>query len=124
MKIYLTCPVRNATPEQVQALEDYVSMLEANGNTVHLPHRDVEQDDPTGGWNICCAHLKAMQECDRVDIFYDETSGGSKFDLGMAWALGKPVYLVDVFVDDGGAAKSYLKVVKIWQCVEFTEDPA
>jgi nucleoside 2-deoxyribosyltransferase len=69
---------------------EVVNGLRMEGHKVHYPPYDVNQDCPTG-LSICEAHLKAMVECDAVILFYDETSGGSKFDLGMAYALNKPI---------------------------------
>jgi nucleoside 2-deoxyribosyltransferase len=110
MQIYLICPVRNCTPEQHDAIASYVAELEAAGHTVHYPPRDVDQDDPTG-YRICCAHRTAMRWADRVDIIWDATSTGSHFDLGMAFALDKPVMVVMALQPDR-EGKSYLKVAQ------------
>jgi nucleoside 2-deoxyribosyltransferase len=113
MYIYVVCPVRNVTKEQTQEIDDYVFMLEREGHRVHYPPRDVNQDDETG-INIVKAHMKAMKAVDRVDIFWDKTSSGSHFDLGMAMIVDKPLKLVKTYQEDN-AGKSYVKVMKIME---------
>lgn len=110
MKVYIICPVRNVTDEQKQEIEDYVKKLEEEGNEVHYPPRDVEQDDPTGV-GICDSHLAAMAVSERVDVFWDVESSGSHFDLGMAYAMRKILKLVKAYKEDNDG-KSYLKVIK------------
>ena len=109
MYIYIICPVRNVTEEQTNAVVAYVLGLEAQGNFVHFPSRDVNQDDPTG-YNIVFDHLRAMEKADEVHIFWDINSKGSPFDLGMAIALKKTLVLVKSFVPEV-EGKSYLKVI-------------
>ena len=120
MKIYILCPVRNITSKQKKEIEDYVEYLEKekqhpmgnyefDGDIVHYPPRDVNQDDETG-INICTKHLKAMKECDEVHIFWDRESSGSHFDLGMAFALGKKIVLVKHY-QQREKHKSYLNVI-------------
>lgn len=105
MRIYLICPVRNATFDS----SNLVSEWEKEGHLVHFPPRDVRQDDPIGV-DICRAHLAAMKNADEVRVVWDVDSKGSHFDLGMAFALGKRVVLVKALQEDIGA-KSYLKVI-------------
>ena len=124
MKIYIICPVRNITAEQKKEIDDYVANLEAEGHIVHYPPRDVNQNDETG-WNICAQHRAVMKTCDRIDIFWDKTSTGSHFDLGMAFMMEQmPIKLVKKYQDDT-AGKSYVKMMKMWygdirdDCQEF-----
>ncbi len=107
MYIYLICPVRNATFDS----SEIVKALEADGHKVHFPPRDVDQTDTTGFF-ICDSHLKAMMEADEVHIVWDQESKGSHFDLGMAFALGKPITLIKSLHDDP-PGKSYLKVIQM-----------
>jgi hypothetical protein len=85
MKIYITCSVRNASPAERAALEAYTDWLEEKGHDVHLPHRDTDQE--ASGLEICMENGAAIAMCDEVHIFYDKTSQGSHFDLGMVFAL-------------------------------------
>ena len=111
MKIYLICPVRNVTEEQKKEIDDYVATQEAEGNKVHYPPRDVNQNDETG-FNIVVAHRRAMKKCDRVDVFYDKNSTGSHFDLGMAFMEGKKIKLIKAYQEDN-AGKSFVKIMKM-----------
>lgn len=52
-----------------------------------------------------------MKEADEVHIIWDVNSKGSHFDLGMAFALGKPIHLIEALQPDT-EGKSYLKVIQ------------
>lgn len=112
MKIYLICPVRNATPEILNDMFDYVTILRKNGYEVHYPPEDAPQHDPVGNL-ICETHLSAMKNCDQVHVYWDVDSKGSHFDLGMAYALGKTIIPIATIKSDG-PEKSYWKVMKYW----------
>lgn len=109
MRIHLICPVRLATKEQQKEIDEYAHQLEIEGHTVHNPKYAVNQEDPTG-WNICNEHYLSMTKSDRVDIFWDNNSKGSHFDLGMAFAIGIPVKVIKVYNSDT-KEKSYTKVM-------------
>jgi len=109
MRIHLICPVRNATEEQQREIDEYAIKLENEGHIVHNPKYAVDQNDPSG-WNICMAHLKSMEISDRVDVFWDPTSYGSHFDLGMVFALRLPVKIVKMY-DERKNEKSYSNVL-------------
>ena len=83
--VYLICPVRQASPEQKQFLDDYVAKLESKNYSVHYPPRDVDQT--LDGNKICEAHREAMIECDECHVYFDPASTGSHFDLGMAYVM-------------------------------------
>lgn len=111
MKRYILSPVANVTPKEVEIIEKWVEDREADGHEVHLPWRDVDQEGLTG--LLCCfKNLKAMEECDIIDIYWNpKKSPGSIFDLGMAFALGKRWTLInEVDADD---SKSLEQVIKI-----------
>lgn len=109
MKIYIICAVRNATPERVAEIRAYAEQQRAAGHHVHFPPDDAPQSDPTGK-AICETHRAAMLSCDEVHIFWDIRSSGSHFDLGMAYALRKPLVPVHCEIPDG-PEKSYWKVM-------------
>lgn len=92
MRIYFACPVRQAGPDVRAALEQAAAKLEARGHTVYLPHRDTPQGLP--GLAICRQNLAAIAGSDEVHLWYDESSSGVHFDLGVAFALGRPVRLI------------------------------
>ena len=112
MRYYVICPVAYMTDEQYEEMKGTVDVLRRTGNKVHFPPDDVDQNCETG-ITICEAHLKAMKECDAVLLFYAESSGGSKFDLGMAYALGKPVICYRAFETKEG--KSYWATFKEYE---------
>jgi len=92
MKIFIICTVRRASEEYKKELEDYAAILESEGHEVHLPHRDTNQN-ATGG-EICRQNATAIYNSDRVDIFYNELSQGTHFDMGVAFAFGKRIKIV------------------------------
>ncbi len=98
MKIYIICPVRGVSDEKQSVIDSYASGMEDDGHEVHNPKYAVEQDDDTG-YGICKGHLEGMRSCDEVVVFYDETSKGSFFDLGMAYALDKPIFFEEFFTE-------------------------
>jgi hypothetical protein len=110
MKVHIICPVTNVTLVQQQEIDVYVGILQAQGHTVHNPRYAVNQNDPTG-YEICKGHLTAMRQADEVHVFWDSTSKGSHFDLGMAFVLGKTVRVVKLYHPDI-EGKSYVKVME------------
>lgn len=133
-KIFLISPVAGASPEDIAAIKRkdpdaikseelrkiyfYVDKLEKDGKKVHWPIRDTYQDDPTGGYLVCRQNLTEILRSDEVYIWYDEKSGGSKFDMGATFMLTEILgYRKKVFVPnaDGvvdNSAKSLFKVLK------------
>lgn len=117
-KVFFISPVARATGELRTELEAYVQNLEANGHEIHLPHRDTEQKDPTGGYNVCKTNVRAIMNCDEVHIWYDETSGGSKFDIGVTFTLvvmmgyNKKIKIVNDDKVTCENEKSFLKVLR------------
>jgi len=93
MKIFLICPIRGVDQKSTKKT---VEALETMGNTVYYPARDTDQKDSTKGFQICCANLIAIKECDVVGIMWDGKSQGCLFDLGMAFALNKKIKLISL----------------------------
>ena len=94
-KHFLICPVRIATPEQRKWIEDYVSMMEDKGYIIHAPHLHTVQTDLFGGYGICMQNAEAIGSSECVDILYNQASTGSVLDLGVAYALKKPLVLLN-----------------------------
>jgi len=86
-KIFLICPVRGVKPEITEKIKKYAEKLEKRGYQVHLPIRDTEQDDPSGGINICDTNLEKIFEADEIQVWYQKESKGIHFDLGAAYML-------------------------------------
>lgn len=110
VKTFLICPVRGHDSNDT---EEYVRALEDNGYDVHWPHRDTDQNDDIG-FRICRDNLEAMKESDVVHVVWDGKSQGCLFDLGMAFALGKPV--VSLSLPAATSSKSFQNMVRYWQC--------
>lgn len=108
-KIYIICPVRNITLKEKATIDLYVTFLENSENEVFLPYRDAPQAN-----RICCEivipEVKAISESNEVHIFWNRTSEGSHFDLGVVFYLKKLLILINNPEDIEG--KSYLKVIK------------
>lgn len=118
-KIFLISPVRNVNPETYIVLTMYVLALESQGYKVYWPARDTEQNDPTGGYQICRTNFQAILDADQIHIWYDETSQGSKFDMGGAFMLveilgwkSKKILLVNHDEVQDCKEKSFFKVMK------------
>lgn len=94
-KIFLICPVRNATEKQRKWIEDFVSKKYKEGYTIHAPHLNTRQTDLFGGYSICVQNAQAVASCEEINIYYDKKSTGSVFDLGVAYALKKPLKLLN-----------------------------
>ena len=94
-KIFLICPVRNATEEQKTWIERFVEEKYNTGYTIHAPHLNTRQKDLFGGYAICRQNAEALASSQEVDIYYDQSSTGSIFDLGVAYALQKPLKILN-----------------------------
>ncbi len=109
---FIICPVRGVTAEQRTDIERYVLMMEGRGHEVHWPERDTNQDDPIGN-RICEDNLAAIQAADEVHVYWTTTSTGTLFDLGMAWALRKPIVLINP--PEAMPQKSFENLLLKWQ---------
>lgn len=110
-KIFIIAAVRNATPEFKGKLENYVAGLEKEGHDVYLPHRDTNQENR--GIEICTDNRNAINKCNEVHLFYDPNSTGTHFDMGIAWALGKKLVVVENI--EYGPGKSYPRMAAEWE---------
>ena len=111
-KIFLICPVRNATNEQRKMFEDYVIEKQQEGFIVHAPHLHTVQTDFFGGYSICTQNAQAVASSSEVDIYYDQSSTGSVFDLGVAYALHKPLKVLneqDIVFDEADMIDNIIK---------------
>lgn len=91
--VFLICPVAGTSLDGHPA-EDYVSALEKIAR-VHWPIRDTDQIDPIGGYRILGDNVNAIAIASVVHQWFDPGSRGSLFDLGAAFALGKPYVLAN-----------------------------
>ena len=113
-KIFLICPVRNATESQKKWIEEFVKEKINDGYTIHAPHLHTVQSDLFGGYAICKQNANAVATSEEIDIYYDQSSTGSVFDLGVAYALNKPLVILnkdEIIFDDNNFVDS---IVKSW----------
>jgi hypothetical protein len=92
--VFLICPVRNASEKQKKEMTEYIIKLKLEGKKVYYPGTDTNQVDLIG-YRICNDNRKAIEESKEVHIYFDVNSAGSLFDLGMAFALKKKLYIVN-----------------------------
>ena len=97
MRIYLVCPVRKRTPEQQADLDEWVTSCEQEfGHEVYYPGRDTGvAEAPENATGITACNIHHIQIANEVHVYYEPGSTGSLFDLGVAWALNKPIALVN-----------------------------
>ena len=110
-KIFVICSVRGASKEYQCKLEKHTKVLENLGCSVHLPHRDTNQD--AKGYDICKENAAAIFNADEVHIFYNKASQGTHFDMGVAFALGKKIVIIENEEFDEG--KSYPRMLTEWK---------
>ena len=115
MNIYIICPVNNATEQQKEKLKAYKELLQTQGHTAYYPADDNPHEETDDiGYIICEENRRATIEADEIHIFWDATSKGTLFDLGMAFALNKPLKIVNfdelVFTEK----KSFTNMINEW----------
>lgn len=113
-RIFLVCPVRDAKPEEKKWIEEFVRDKTSEGFTIHAPHLHTRQTDLFGGYAICTQNAQALASADEIDIYYSKFSTGTAFDLGVAYALQKPLVLLnpdDVELDPNDFMDN---VIKSW----------
>lgn len=110
MKIFIICSVRGATKDYQNRLEAYAKELQDDGHFVHLPHKDTIQT--TTGIHICRQNRNAIRNADEIHIFYNKTSQGTHFDMGVAFALNKRIKIIEN--EEFGEGKSYPRMLTEW----------
>lgn len=113
-KIFLICPVRNATEKQREWIENFVIYRYNEGYIIHAPHLHTRQTDLFGGYAICKQNAEAVASSKEVDIYYDQSSTGSVFDLGVAYALHKPLILLNEEEIDFDKEDLIDRIVESW----------
>jgi len=116
MKIFVICPVRNCSEEWKDGLNRYVTILESQGHNVYYPPRDTNQNDYIG-YNICIQNKKSIEEADEIHIAWDGKSEGCLFDIGMCFALSKPIQLITGYFPKlpQENKKSFAKMLWFWE---------
>jgi len=111
MKIFLICPVRNIPQSYADDMELQVKHLEAQGHSVYWPSRDTNQNE--GELTICMQNRTAIEQADAIYVIWDGKSQGVLFDLGMAFALRKPLTIVNIPISGDG--KSFTRLMCTWE---------
>lgn len=111
-KAFIICTIRGASEEYLNNLENYATHLEAVGYQVHLPHKHTNQK--AKGFDICSQNKEAISNCDEVHVFYNSKSQGTHFDLGMAFAMNKPIVIVEN-EEIIGEGKSFPRMLEEWK---------
>jgi len=99
--IFLICKVRDIPKTEQEILDWYVAETERSGTRVHYPSRDTVQEDSIGLY-ICRQNRDAIARAGEVRIYYNPTSQGSMFDLGMTYMASKPLRIINPESLDGG----------------------
>lgn len=94
-KIFLISPVRNITETQAKEIENYSQSKIFEGFQIHVPQVNTFQKDKFGGYSICFQNASAIGESSEIHMYYDQTSKGSMFDLGVAYYLDKPLIVIN-----------------------------
>jgi nucleoside 2-deoxyribosyltransferase len=113
-KVFIICTVRGASDEYKKKLEDYVAKLEKEGCEVHLPHRDTNQE--ASGYEICMQNTRAITLAHEVHIFYNPDSQGTHFDMGVAFANGRKIVIVENIEYDP-TKKSFARMLNEWSLI-------
>jgi len=95
MRDFIICPVRESTEAEKAFVADYVSRLESAGCLVHNPPRDTKQDGDPIGLRICADNREAVRNSKTVRLYFNPTSQGTYFDLGMTFMANKPLFVIN-----------------------------
>lgn len=110
-RIYLAHPVRFADTEYAEKAASVVYALEAAGHEVYYPARDTEQ--ALNSYGICQANCKGVRWADEVHVIWDGKSQGVLFDMGMAFAMKKPIRVVSI--PEATEEKSFQNLMYMWE---------
>jgi hypothetical protein len=88
-EVYMICPVRKATQEEREFLENYKGEMKKRGFNAHYPANDTNQEADEGGYRICMDHCGEQDRAKQVHIYWNEGSTGSFVDLGTSLYLHK-----------------------------------
>jgi nucleoside 2-deoxyribosyltransferase len=110
-RTFLISPVRGLSENDRMAVAGIADQLVADGWDVYWPYYDTNQDDLNGLW-ICMDNLNAIKRADAVHVVWDGQSQGCLFDLGMAFALHKSLYVVSI--PELTEGKSFQNMMSKW----------
>ena len=111
-KMFLICPVRNISEQDRKDLLLTLKKLESEYE-VYYPARDTDQNDNTG-YRICTDNKNAIMQADIIGVYWDGKSQGGLFDMGMAFALNKPIKVI--LTPSKTEGKSFQNMLMEWEC--------
>jgi len=118
MKVFIISPVRNASENLKKRIARDVRELEVNGFEVYNPRVDnqYQLSDDTG-YEICWRNMEVMEVVHLILVYYDSTSQGVHFDLGMAFAMKKPIVVINMEYggDINKKQKSFPRMLYAWR---------
>jgi hypothetical protein len=112
--IFLICPVRETSVSYLEGIETQVYYLEAQGKKVYWPTRDTNQND-SSGLRICRDNREAIKNSKFVYVIWDAKSQGCLFDLGIAFALNKPIKTIVGYMPAMTNGKSFQNMIFDWE---------
>ena len=112
--VFLICPVRDASDEQKEKMKAYIAKLKGAGRRVYYPADDTVQKGDNTGLRICRDNARAIWKSREVHIFFDPKSEGSRFDLGVAFAFDKTLYIVNPDDFELTEEKSFANMITAW----------
>lgn len=96
-RVFIICSVRDATDPETKYLEEiHIPKLKSEGFDVHYPKWHTKQYGDPIGTRICTDNRREIERANHVEIYYNPTSKGSRFDTGMACMIGKPIKIINV----------------------------
>lgn len=116
--VFIISPVRDITSEQSDEISHYINGLVEKGKTVYWPVINTNQTDNTYGYNICAQNRRAMERSKEIHVYWDKTSRGSIWDLGMAFALRKNILIINLEDVEAESFKSFGNVIVFWEMME------
>ena len=109
-KIFIIRPVRRTNDEINRAIEEFREEMYNEGVDVYDPLLCTDQT--VNELEICLQNSNAIEACDEVWMWYDRGSTGSHFDIGVAFAARKPIYIInDVSDFVNSASKNFIKMI-------------
>jgi hypothetical protein len=115
---FLICPVRNATEIEKGYLNYLIEHKEGEGLTIYYPTRDTDQNDHYG-LRICADNKLAMMNSEEVWVYWNKESKGSLFDLGMAFAFDKKVWIINPESLELSEVKSFDNMLSEWEMMSI-----
>jgi nucleoside 2-deoxyribosyltransferase len=115
-KAFVIHPIRNVNDEFREKMEEQIEYLR-NEYDIYDPEKDTNQIDSTG-LRICEDNRNAMRKADIVIIVWDGKSEGCLFDLGMAFAMGKEIIILNGYFPTlkyAPKGKNFIRMVWAWE---------